>query len=1237
MKSYLLFILIVLTACSEQKTTTQSSNEACTLADAARNGFDVTNAATAQGIRNFNDVSSCEIKTCNTNYTQLPGANSCEPILCTMENTTITNLTAVTGDLVNGCVATACAWGHYLDNGICPALQCDPVFQYIDGNVCADFEIVNPQFTFVSDYSNTQMINQVSLGTTSLAQEIAIYSDASCQNNLVPFTALNSFNRNVELTSTQGIQSYYAKYKNNSKESACIGDSIVYDNISPSLAITYPTQGLTIAGNSLKIMGSCLDVNPSNINVKVDFNSQSQTVACSAGSFAATFDISALSPSLNNSITVSSTDLAANSFSTNLSFERINCSAFQNTVDNHCEYKPIEQAQFSFNLDITKELNTDISKGTTTYAQEFEVYEGNNCSNVVIPSSPIIMMDTLLLSSGDASKVYSIRYKNGDKQSDCLTDSIILDQTPPSISLNEEISGDIAGTSLLISGDCSDSNTPNLKLSYEVSSGISPVELDCSEGSYNHSIDISNLVDGNKTLKIESADIVGNKTTINKLFNKITCTSFENTVGNICEDKDILNASVAVDVQYTNSLNRQLTLTGENVQDLEVHMGQTCNNLLLSSVFQNNLAVTFPDNGDGEVNFSVKFINETKSQCISKSFILDRIAPELSAITHSGELLGTNEYFIKDNAVVLTANCSDAVAADTIEFSLTNGSFSSNKTASCVSNLNESFDITAVNADLENNFILDVIVTDKAGNKTVRNQNLNLRKGKTVQVTLNNSNPLYGTISYNYRGNTTTCSLASCVVSIYNNIPITLSYDLLYNGKFVSMNAPSCVGSENNCVLSLNANTVVNYSFAPERFLEARDDTYSVVQAETLYITASELGVNDKSLVGATFSVVSVANPQGGTVSLTGQTITFVPTVKTGTPAGFNYTIRDSANRTETAWVNVIVNPLLELQALIYDDPDEITTLIQTPPVSMATVFQQWGRLETSNGNGINRFFENLASIPSNMATCTAANVPSGCTETKAWSYNSSNGRILSTLNSSYFIGFVSPGTYENYEFEATVSSTNTDDDTIALIIAYTRVNNKNYSLILSRTQGGNSPNNGFGIYYNLAGDGAALINSISLGTVHRNQSDSNAGSGDKEGWDGRYSKLKIQRNGDIIRVFGSNFNSTNLDVSKILTVDLNSDPDLAKFKGPQKYGYGAYSQKDSTFYNTRFRSNTELDPYLIYDAENKVVWEYVAGVGWAINYSLDFEEALGYPRVITNPRTGKSYSLDANGQLTIL
>lgn len=193
-------------------------------------------------------------------------------------------------------------------------------------------------------------------------------------------------------------------------------------------------------------------------------------------------------------------------------------------------------------------------------------------------------------------------------------------------------------------------------------------------------------------------------------------------------------------------------------------------------------------------------------------------------------------------------------------------------------------------------------------------------------------------------------------------------------------------------------------------------------------------------------------------------------------------------------------------------------------------------------------------------------------------------------LNVYPYNGFVSPEKLENYTFETTLRSTNGDNDTIGLVIAFVSIDGINYTLTALQNKGGNAPNEGWGVCYGENTNYASWI-------IDKKSVDGNA-----NGWSSAQSGVKIERNGNIIKCYTTNWDDVDTyQASSLITLDLNSDPRLDKFKGAQSYGYVIYSQPDSTYLDKYRRIGGGLDVTKIYSANNGEVWEYIQGSGWTM------------------------------------
>lgn len=393
---------------------------------------------------------------------------------------------------------------------------------------------------------------------------------------------------------------------------------------------------------------------------------------------------------------------------------------------------------------------------------------------------------------------------------------------------------------------------------------------------------------------------------------------------------------------------------------------------------------------------------------------------------------------------------------------------------------------------------------------------------------------------------------------------------------------------------------VVSLTVAAIPPIIAEADTFDLVQGEELLVLASVLAQNDVDSEGRPLSVVAVSNAVGGTVSLDAGDVTFVSTSLAYEVASFQYTVQNDLGTTGTGTVYLNVEPLPAIEALIYDDSAGVdAVLAEYQPPTMQEVFDSWARFDGNN------YYENkdAVGISGNAS---------------AWELLSDPDRVSMPLNVWPFNGFVSPEALENYKLEVTLSSPNGDNDTIGVVIAFTRIDGVNYSLTAVRNHAGNDPRDGWGVVYHEADDGGYYSSSY-MWTI-----DSANVGGTSSGWYGAETRVKIERAGDLIKAYTTNWNDTGTyQAASLIEIDLTSDARLEKFRGPQPYGYVTYSQPDSTYLDVQLTGN--MDANVIMDISAGRVWEWVDGSGWVLT-ARSIQDELGYVREVTNPETGKTY-----------
>lgn len=268
------------------------------------------------------------------------------------------------------------------------------------------------------------------------------------------------------------------------------------------------------------------------------------------------------------------------------------------------------------------------------------------------------------------------------------------------------------------------------------------------------------------------------------------------------------------------------------------------------------------------------------------------------------------------------------------------------------------------------------------------------------------------------------------------------------------------------------------------------------------------------------------------------------------------------------------------------------------------TIFNTWKRF--SHGNG-----------KTDQGPATYPSIPS---ELSSWQYVSSTQNVKSTINSASYLGFVSPSVYTRYNFEIQCLSSDEDNDMNGIVIAFTELDGREYTLTAVRVllpEGHTLPEAGaspWAIVYNYHQPDQKII-------TQSTHAFTTAG-----GWSSYPSgiKIKVMRDGNIIRADTSDFaDTTNAYVSE-LTVDLTQDPLLEKFIKPCACGYGNQSQNASSFVTIQF-SGTNT----IYNYDTNEVWYYsFASSSWILDTTTTVLDYVKPGYLYTNLNTCDLYTL---------
>ncbi len=271
---------------------------------------------------------------------------------------------------------------------------------------------------------------------------------------------------------------------------------------------------------------------------------------------------------------------------------------------------------------------------------------------------------------------------------------------------------------------------------------------------------------------------------------------------------------------------------------------------------------------------------------------------------------------------------------------------------------------------------------------------------------------------------------------------------------------------------------------------------------------------------------------------------------------------------------------------------------------------------------------------------------PSNVNELDAWAYDEPTDTIRCTVNSSTMVGFISPDRHENYVFEATVKSTSSDDDSVGVCIAFTELDGVEHTLVAMRTPGGSQthPNIGgdvgshraklFDVYYDIFHPDRIDLGSKNGGlkwgdgTVNDDRLAGDIGGG---GWSNHPDgcRIKVTREGDQFTLETTNLGESSYVSTATITFNLNDYPELAKFKGPQRYGYVSYSQTNASW--ETLKKPAVLNQVLVLEGTS---YEW-SGEQWVDNVDTQrIIDQIPNGTLLRNQSTRKLYYKSSSGTL---
>jgi len=427
--------------------------------------------------------------------------------------------------------------------------------------------------------------------------------------------------------------------------------------------------------------------------------------------------------------------------------------------------------------------------------------------------------------------------------------------------------------------------------------------------------------------------------------------------------------------------------------------------------------------------------------------------------------------------------------------------------------------------------------------------------------------------------------------------------------------------------------------------------TLSVVaegSGTTISTTTAGLLANDTwtGLGAWGFDAVTAVSATGVTVTTSTDvlTVTAVAGASSGT---LTYRIRDETFGTTATGIVPITVTLPPTEALIFTSETEFNAFKAseyTPP-GFAEIFATWPRFDQGT------YYPDPANPGGAAASWTLV------------STTDSNSQVVYTVmqtENTSPSGFLSDEGFEFYTHEATLYSSDSDDDGIGLVIAYLQADGSSPAtyLVAARSNGGVDPDSGWGLLWI---EGTSTVANVQAQPTSFNTTGGWASSG--------ASRIAVKRQGNTITLsatdwfpelspsVGSSVDdlasaTPAYDAQSTMTLNLNTGiltyytggsittksigewssqtlSNLQRFIGARQYGYWATSQGDAGFWNVAFEGGADRGvSYLLTNPSGTDVW--TGSEVWDFDDSTDpptwnqdvnstIQGRLGHPRSVTS------------------
>lgn len=518
-----------------------------------------------------------------------------------------------------------------------------------------------------------------------------------------------------------------------------------------------------------------------------------------------------------------------------------NSSLQQLTIDGKSCLDIVPTGSISFVQDYTRNLSGNLLNITQTNAQQIQFYSDSLCSAIVgSPLSMPLTQTAMNLSIGDGVKNVYAKLINGSASSSCLTDTIILDQTAPALAITSPLNNaNIAGSSLTVTGTCSEVNSPTVQVGVTINSVTQNVN--CSSGTFSSSFNIGSLAVGPYTISASATDLASNIGTTSRNFNRINCSALQTLSGNTCIDNTPTGSIAFVQARTNTLTGNLLNITQTNAQQIQFYSNASCTtptgSALSMPISQTSINLS---SGDGTKTAYAKLINGTaSSSCLSSSIILDQTIPLITMTSPSG-----NPSIATAN-ITVSGSCSDATSGINGLISISIDSVaSSTQTVACNSGSYSLSYVLPGALSVGSSYTIRASITDNATNSNFATVSFVRAANRTLTINKTGT----GTISSSPAG--INCG-STCSSTFLSSQTVVLTATPSPGWTFSGWSGGLCSGT-GTCSVTMSSDRTVSATFVETSVLNL---SFSGTGSGT--VTSSPSGINCISGCNSSFAKTS--------------------------------------------------------------------------------------------------------------------------------------------------------------------------------------------------------------------------------------------------------------------------------------------------------------------------------------------------------------------------------------------